>query len=288
MAETTVGAVLARAAQALRAEGFATARLDAERLLGRALEVERLKLLLEPGRPVPSEAMERFAASLERRRRHEPIQHILGEEEFRGLVLRTGPGALIPRPETELLVEWAVELEGREGPWRLAVDVGAGTGAIGCTLASALPALRVIAVERSLPALALAASNIAALGFDGRVELVAGDLLEPLAGLAGAVDLVVSNPPYIPSGAIAGLPAEVREWEPREALDGGPDGMTFHRRLIARTPPLLRPGGWLLMEMGEGQAAFLSAAMEAAGFEAVEARRDFQGIERMIGGRARR
>lgn len=288
MAETTVGAVLARAAQALRAEGLATARLDAERLLGRALEVERLKLLLEPGRPVPSEAMERFAASLERRRRHEPIQHILGEEEFRGLVLRTGPGALIPRPETELLVEWAVELEGREGPWRLAVDVGAGTGAIGCALASALPALRVIAVERSLPALALAASNIAALGFDGRVELVAGDLLEPLAGLAGAVDLVVSNPPYIPSGAIAGLPAEVREWEPREALDGGPDGMTFHRRLIARTPPLLRPGGWLLMEMGEGQAAFLSAAMEAAGFEAVEARRDFQGIERMIGGRARR
>jgi release factor glutamine methyltransferase len=288
MAETTVGALLARAAQALRAEGLATARLDAERLLGRALEVERLKLLLEPGRPVPSEAMERFAASLERRRRHEPIQHILGEEEFRGLVLRTGPGALIPRPETELLVEWAVELEGREGPWRLAVDVGAGTGAIGCALASALPALRVIAVERSLPALALAASNIAALGFDGRVELVAGDLLEPLAGLAGAVDLVVSNPPYIPSGAIAGLPAEVREWEPREALDGGPDGMTFHRRLIARTPRLLRPGGWLLMEMGEGQAAFLSAAMEAAGFEAVEARRDFQGIERMIGGRARR
>lgn len=288
MAETTVGAVLAWAARALRAEGLATARLDAERLLGRALEVERLRLLLEPGRPVPSEAMERFAASLERRRRHEPIQHILGEEEFRGLVLRTGPGALVPRPETELLVEWAVELEGREGPWRLAVDVGAGTGAIGCALASALPALRVIAVERSLPALALAASNIAALGFDGRVELVAGDLLEPLAGLAGAADLVVSNPPYIPSTAIASLPAEVREWEPREALDGGPDGMTVHRRLIAMTPRLLRPGGWLLMEMGEGQAAFLSAAMEAAGFEAVEARRDFQGIERMIGGRARR
>ena len=285
MAETTVGAVLARAARALRAEGLATARLDAERLLGRALEVERLKLLLEPGRPVPSEAMERFAASLERRRRHEPIQHILGEEEFRGLVLRTGPGALIPRPETELLVEWAVELERAEGPWQVAADVGAGTGAIACALAAAAPHLEVVAVERSAGALALAAANVEALGLGRRVRLVAGDLFDPLGGLQAAVDLVVSNPPYIASGDIEGLPPEVRDWEPREALDGGPDGMAVHRRLVAESPRILRPAGWLLMEMGERQAEPLRASMEANGFERVEVRRDLRGVERMIAGR---
>ena len=165
------------------------------------------------------------------------------------------------------------------------MDVGTGSGAIAGALARRIEHLRVLAVERAPAALALAASNIAALGLVSRVEILAGNLLEPAASVAGTVDLVISNPPYIASGAISGLPPEVREWEPREALDGGPDGMTVHRQLIAGAPPVLKPGGWLLMEMGEGQAGLLFRAMEAAGFEAVEVRRDLAGIDRMIAGR---
>ncbi|MBI3031010.1 MAG: peptide chain release factor N(5)-glutamine methyltransferase [Candidatus Rokubacteria bacterium] len=287
LSETAVGAVLSQGARSLAAAGLPAARLDAERLLGWALGVDRLGLLIEPLRQVSPHAMERFREALERRRRQEPIQHILECEEFGGLVLRTGPGALVPRPETELLVEWVLEREGREGPWRLAVDVGTGTGAIACALAVRVPHLRVLAVERSPAALALAADNIASLGLRARVELLAGDLLEPVAGAAGTVDLVIANPPYIRSADLADLPQEVRDWEPGEALDGGPDGMAVHRRLIAESPRVLRPGGWLLMEMGEGQAADLSAAMEAAGFEAVGVQQDLRGIERMIAARKR-
>jgi release factor glutamine methyltransferase len=194
---------------------------------------------------------------------------------------------LIPRPETELLVEWALELDRTEGPWRLAVDVGAGGGAIACALAAAAPRLRVLAVECSLGALALAAANVGTLGLEGRVSLVAGDLLEPLAGLAAGADLVVSNPPYIATAMLSQLPREVSDWEPREALDGGPDGMAVHRRLIARAPRVLKPGGWLLMEMGEGQAEPLRACAEANGFERIEVRKDLCGVERMIGGKRR-
>lgn len=284
-AAPTIGSLLAEGARALEGTGLPTARQDAEWLLADVLGVERFRLCLDPDRGVPAREAGEFRRRIERRSAHEPLQHILGFEEFRGLRLKTTPAALIPRPETELLVEWALELEKRDGPWEVAVDVGAGTGAIACALAAGAPRLRVVAVERSLAALALASANIATLGFGERVSLLAGDLLEPVAGLAGAVDFVISNPPYIAAAELSRLPVEVREWEPREALDGGPDGLAVHRRLIASAATTLKPGGWLLMEMGEDQARALKRQLAAHGFGEIEVRRDLGGVERMIAGR---
>ncbi len=284
--EPTVGALLSEGARVLKDAGLPAPRRDAEWLLAETLGIDRLRLVLDPERPVPAEIARRFGLQIERRSAHEPLQYILGYEDFRGLRVRTTPGALIPRPETELLVEWALELERAHGPWRLAVDVGAGTGAIACALAAAVPDLRVVAVERSMEALVLAAANVGALGLGRRVRLVAGDLFGPLGGLAGGVDLVVSNPPYIPTGDIKRLPPEVRDWEPLEALDGGSDGMAVHRRLIAEAPQFLKPRGWLLTEMEEGQAEALRDMMEGRrAYDRVEVRSDLRGFPRMIGGR---
>ena len=283
--EATVGGLLAAGATALEGSGLPTARRDAEWLLAEALGLDPLRLVLGLDRRVPVEVAERFGERIGRRMAHEPLQYILGHAEWRGLRLRTAHGALIPRPETELLVEWALELERTEGPWRLAVDVGAGTGAIACALAVAAPHLEILAVDRSAGALALAAANVAALGVGRQIRLVAGDLFEPLAGVAAGVDAIVSNPPYIATAMLSQLPREVSDWEPREALDGGPDGMVVHRRLVAESPRVLRPGGWLLMEMGEGQAESLGRALEANGFERIQVRRDLSGVERMIAGR---
>lgn len=280
----TVGGLLAEGRAVLAGARVATAARDAEWLLAATLGADRLHVLLNRESAVTDEIALRFRAWLERRVAGEPLQYIVGFEEFRGLRLRTASGALIPRPETEWLVEWALQLEQREGPWRVAVDVGAGSGAIACALAAACSELTVVAVERSPAALALLAANVRALGLHSRVRRVAGDLLEPLR-LVSAIDLVISNPPYIPTAEIARLPREVRDWEPREALDGGPDGMGVHRRLLAQSTRVLRRGGWLLMEMGERQAAGLASAMQAAGFERIEVGRDLAGAERMIGGR---
>lgn len=283
MLETTIGELLAAGEAALREAGVAAARREAGWLLADLLGVGRLTLDLRSDRTVPEAVRRRFTDRLARRQAREPLQYILGFEEFHGLTLRTGPGALIPRPETELLVEWAVELGRGAGSGRRAVDVGTGGGAVACALARALPHFQVLALERSSGALALAAANVRALGLGDRVRLIQGDLLTPLARLA--VDLVVSNPPYIPSGVLGQLPPEVRDWEPREALDGGPDGMAVHRRLAAEAPRVLGSGGWLLLELGEGQAAGARDLLAAGGFERIEVRRDLAGTERMIAGR---
>lgn len=286
--DPSIADLLAMGAAALAEAGLPRPRHDAEWLLADALGIDRLRLVLGPDRVVPAEIERCFSGQIERRRAHEPLQHIVGWEEFSGLRLKTAPAALIPRPETELLVEWGLALERAEGPWRVVVDVGAGTGAIACALAAHAQHLEVLAVERSMGALALAGANIEALGLAQRVRLVAGDLFEPLAGLVGAVDLVVSNPPYIATSMLSQLPREVSDWEPREALDGGPDGMAVHRRLVAESPRFLRPGGWLLMELGERQAEALSRLMEASGgFDRIQVRKDLSGVERMIGGRKR-
>lgn len=285
VAEPTVANLLALGAGALESAGLPTARQDAEWLLAGVLGIDRFRLYMEPARWVSVEMAGQFRARIERRLRHEPLQYILGFEEFRGLRLEVAAEVLIPRPETELLVEWALGLERAHGPWRLAVDVGTGTGAIACALATALPELRVLAVDRSLGALGVAARNVSALGLGRRVRLVAGECLEPLTSSLCAVDLVIGNPPYIPSADLLTLPAEVREWEPREALDGGPDGLAVHRRLIEGAAALLGRGGWLLMEMGEGQADPLGELMAARGFDGIEVRRDLGGAPRMIGAR---
>ena len=268
----------------LAACGIPTARQDAEWLLAAVLGVERFDLYREPGREVTDAAADRYQALLDRRAAHEPLQHLLGFEDFRGLRLRVGPDVLVPRPETEGLVEWAIEALG-DRPDAVIADVGTGSGAIACALAAALPRARVLAVECSPRALAVARVNVGALGLADRITLLEGDLLAPLASWRGRVDAIVANPPYLPAGVIASLPREVSAFEPRLALDGGPDGLRVFRRLVAAAPPLLRPGGWILMEIGEDQAGALASLMAAEGFTAIASRQDLRGVERYIGGR---
>lgn len=195
--------------------------------------------------------------------------------------LRVSPAVLIPRPETEPLVEWALALT---PPGSTVCDLGTGSGCVACAIAAARPDVRVVAVDVSGDALAVAAENVTALGLGDRVTLLRGDLFAPLRAGMGAVNLIVANPPYIPSRVVPTLPAEVRAWEPRGALDGGPDGMAISRRIIAGAPAVLARGGALVIEIGEGQAAGLVAAMRVAGFLDVSTRRDLNGVKRYIAG----
>jgi len=268
----------------LRVMGVATARPDAEWLLGRVLGVPRLTLYAEPRRTLGAAEASGFQALVERRAAGEPLQYLLGFEEFCGLRLRVTSDVLVPRPETEGLVAWALEVLASR-PRATAADVGTGSGAIACALASGHSGVRLVALDRSSPALQVAADNVASLGLASRIALVAGDGLDPLRRCEPGLDLVVANPPYLPTGSLASLPSEVVNHEPRIALDGGPDGMALARRLVAEAPRVLARGGALLMEIGEGQAAPLREAMAAAGLSTIEARRDLAGVERYLGGR---
>jgi release factor glutamine methyltransferase len=274
--------VLSEATAALENVGVENARQDAEWLLASVLELERFRLYLDPGRELSRTEALRYRSLVDRRATRVPLQHLLGFEEFHGVRVAVSPDVLIPRPETEGLVQWATEIL-RDERAPVIADVGTGSGAIACALAWSVPTLRVLAIDSSLPALAVAARNVRTLGLSGSVKLLAGDLLEPLRPCS--LDLVVANPPYLPSAVVASLPPEVSRFEPRLALDGGPDGMAVLRRIIAATPSVLRPGGCLMMEIGEEQAGSLASLLAAEGFTGIDARRDLTGRERYIAGR---
>ena len=274
--------VLGEATAALESAGVENARRDAEWLLARVLGLERFALYLDPGRQLSLGQIERYRALVARRAARVPVQHLLGFEDFYGLRIVVSPDVLIPRPETEGLVQWAAEIL-REAPAPVIADVGTGSGAIACALARGLSRLRVLAVERSLPALAVAAFNVRNLGLSRQVKLLAGDLLEPFR--PSRLDLVIANPPYLPTSVVASLPPEVSLFEPRQALDGGSDGMGAMRRIIVGAPFVLRSGGCLMMEIGEEQAGALASLLAAEGFTGIEARRDLAGRERYIAGR---
>ena len=272
--------ILSEAADALEREGIESARNDAEWLLAAVLGLERFGLYLDHARTLSPAEATRYRDLVARRAARVPLQHLLGFEEFYGLRFCVTRDVLIPRPETEGLVRWALERLPESGA--VVADVGTGSGAIACALAQNRPALRVLAVERSLPALAIAAFNVQRLGLSRRVRVVAGDLLAPFA--PGSLDLVIANPPYIPTALVASLPPEVSRFEPRQALDGGPDGLAVLRRLIAEAASVLQRGGWLMMEIGEEQAGPLASLLAAEGFTGIEARRDLAGRERYITG----
>jgi release factor glutamine methyltransferase len=287
-AAPTIAGTLRAAEDRLAAAGLATARQDAEVLLARALGTTRLGLYTSGGCPVPAPGSAVFEALVARRARHEPIQYLLGEVEFCGLALGLGPGVFIPRPETEGLVERALALGPPEGATVL--DLCTGSGAVACALAARRPGWTVWAVERAEQAAECARANVRRLGLDGRVRVREGDLFGPLAGAApaGAVDLVVANPPYLAAPVLPALPVEVRDWEPREALDGGPDGLAVIRRLLALAPEWLRPGGGLLAEIGEDQGEAVRGLVAAdARYQAAAVHRDFRGCDRVLEARRR-
>lgn len=250
-------------------------RLTAELLLAHALHCDRVQLYLDFDKPLGEAELSLFRALVKRRAEGEPTAYLVGQKEFCGRLFRVDARALIPRPETELLVEAALEAL-PEGAW--ALDLCTGSGCIGVTLALSRPDARVVATNLSKEAVELARENADRLG--AHLELLPGNLFEPLAP-AERFHLVVANPPYVPTGELARLAREVRR-EPTLALDGGADGLSLARRVVAGAPERLRPGGLLLVEMHESHLEQLPALCREAGFTSVEARRDLAGLPRFV------
>lgn len=272
---------LAAATATLADAGVETPRADAEWLLAGLLGVGRATLALGLDAGLDAETARRYDAAVRRRAGREPLQRILGWEGFRGLRLRVTPDVLVPRPETETLVEWSLELV--PAP-RLAIDVGTGSGCIACSIAAERPATRVVAIEHSPAAAAVARTNVDALGLGRRVTVVVADLLAPL-GAIGA-DLVIANLPYIPTATLPTLAPEVARHEPVAALDGGADGLAVIRRLIASARARLVAGGVLVLETAGGtQTPVVVELMRTAGFTGVATRPDLLGVERFVAGR---
>ena len=254
------------------------ARRDAERLLMHALRLDRAALLARSKDQVAGTGVRDYTHLLERRFAGEPIQYITGETEFYGLPFRVTPDVLIPRPETEHLVEKAIELAGRFKKPRI-VDVGTGSGAIAVALARALPGAQLTATDLSVSALETARSNAQRNGGADRIRFLHGDLLAPVAG--ERFELIVSNPPYVAAVDKPSLAIEVRDHEPAIALFAGEDGMEAIRRLIPAAFDLLVPGGWLAMEFGYGQWPQIRPLLAYAGFTGIDALPDLQGIPRV-------
>lgn len=260
---------------ALEAAGIEAPGRTAEALLAHVLGRDRAYLYAHPEEELTPEQAARLAAAVGRRAGGEPLQYITGEEEFRGRRFEVSPAVLIPRPETELLVEAALERMAPEAAVR-AADVGTGSGCIAVTLALERPWARVLATDTSAAALGVARANAARLG--AAVEFLECDLL---AGIEGGLDLVVSNPPYIAEAEYATLAREVREHEPRAALAAGPEGSEAYARLIPQARERLRPGGWLLLELGYSSEAAVRALL-GEGWGSVTVRRDAQGWPRVL------
>lgn len=278
---TTLDALRREAIESLAAAGVPGPEVDADLLIGHVLGLSRgavqARAVVRAEVSADDEAAVR--AAIARRATREPVQHITGLAPFRSLELAVGPGVFVPRPETEFVVQFAIDalaLVPSAGP--LAVDLGSGSGAIALAMATEVPHARVVAVERSADALPWTARNIERLG-DGRVRLVEGDLADALPELDGRVDVVASNPPYIPLAAVPRDP-EVRLYDPPAALYSGEDGLDAVRALSRTARRLLREGGTLVIEHGELQAAAIAAILRADGFTAIACHRDLLGRDR--------
>jgi release factor glutamine methyltransferase len=258
------------AVDALGAAGVEDARLDAELLLAEASGIERARLTAEPDAEIAPPAARRFGEMVRRRLCREPVAYILRRRGFRRIELEVDSRVLIPRPETELLVELALEL----GP-RSVLEVGTGSGAVALAIADELPECRVTATDTSPLALQVALENARRLGLEERVEFEQGTLPQQ-----GEFDLLVANLPYVAERDWPHLQPEVAHWEPREALLAGRDGLDAIRSLLA----VVLPARALALEVGEGQAERVSRLVSVAGFEQVQARRDLAGIERVVWG----
>jgi release factor glutamine methyltransferase len=266
----TLAEVLKGATDYLAARGVASPRVDAELILARALGLRRIELYTQHDRPLTESERAAARALVQRRGNREPLAYVLGDWDFRRLTLTTDRRALVPRPETELLVDRCIALlAGVRAP--RVVDVGTGSGAIALSLAQELPGARVTATDASADALALARENAAAN--DLEVELVETDLL---AGLTGPFDLVVSNPPYVTASELAGLEPEVREWEPRAALVD--EGQT--ERLADAARAVL--DGWLVLEVHEERAADILTVLETGGYSGANISLDLAGRARIV------
>jgi release factor glutamine methyltransferase len=282
LAAATVRAALDAAAARLAGAGLETARLEAEELLAHALGLERLDLYVEPGRVLSDEESARYASLVERRASREPLQHVRGFAHFYGRAFRVDGRVLVPRLETEILTERALEIL---RPLRAprALDLGTGSGNIAVTLACELAAARVVATDIDADALEVARANAETHGVAGRVALLQGDLFGALPEPHACFDLVAMNPPYVTESERAALSPEVREREPAAALfvpDAEP--LVFYERLAENARDYLAPGGFLLVEAGDGRAGEVMELFAGAGLAEIRSRRDLAGVERVV------
>ncbi|MEN9911125.1 MAG: hypothetical protein RLZZ441_693 [Actinomycetota bacterium] len=280
---TSVGEIVAALAERFDRAGIASALADAELVVGHVAGWTRGEVATKTfmGVELDEASAREIDVIATRRESREPLQHITGESPFRHLVLAVGPGALIPRPETELVAEWAIDaLRQVPSPRPRAVDLGTGTGALALALATEVPNAEVFAIELSTAAAEWAERNIARYG-DERVTLVVGDAASALPELDGTIDVVVANPPYIPD---SDKPAdiEVLGYDPEIALFGGEDGLRDIRTFIARAALLLRPGGTLVVEHGDGQGEAVRAIAKEAGFSMTTTHTDLLQRERAL------
>lgn len=278
------------AADDFRSRGIESPRLDAELLVGHALSMSRTELIVDSARPLGQDDLTRLRELVKRRRAREPVAYLRGEREFYGMPFRVDRRVLVPRPDTEILVEAALALTEPCSMSVRALDLCTGSGCVAVAFARARPTARVLATDLSDDALAVARENAQRLGAYN-VAFAQGDLFAAVPASWGAddegptFDVITANPPYIPTADIAGLAPEIRVFEPRLALDGGGDGLDLVRRIVVEAPRFLAAGGALALEIGHGEAAATEALMVEAGFTSVRAHRDYGGVDRVVSGR---
>lgn len=275
----SAGRLLQRGVSELERAGVADSRIQAELLLRHALGCSRESLLVRLHEPVPAEASGHFFQLVERRRGRVPVQYVVGAQEFFGLSFRVTPAVLIPRPESEGLVEETVRELGDAHEPRI-VDVGCGSGCVTVAIAHTLAAAELVAIDQSPAALAIARENALRHGVASRIEFLEGDLLIPLQ--TGDVDAIVSNPPYVPDDELETLEPEVSEHEPRQALSGGKDGLSVIERLLPAADKALRHGGFFFMEIGHDQDERVKELVTKAGLEHLRTVPDLAGIPRIV------
>jgi release factor glutamine methyltransferase len=274
--------VLAWAADYLTRRGNETGRLDAELLLGRVLKLDRIGLIMHSERPLSGAELHDFRELFKRRRAGEPIAYLLGEREFFGILLRVDKRVLIPRPDTERLVEVALERTRTRSMLGAALDLCTGSGCVAIAFARARPTWSVAGVDVSPDALAVAGDNAHRTGAVRNLRLLEGSLFEPVPG--ERFDLITANPPYIPSRELAELPLDVRGFEPHLALDGGADGLDLVREIASQAPRHLAPGGLLALEIGADQGPRSSEILQERGYVDVQLARDLGGRDRVVSG----
>ena len=265
--------------------GIGNARLDAEILLSHTFMRDRAWLIIHRDESLDESQRSLFEDAVNRRARREPLQYITGKQEFWGLDFSVTPDVLIPRPETELVVEAALKIIHTGGKQVTIVDLCAGSGCIAVSLAKETDAARIFATDKSDRALAVARENARKHDVSDRIRFLEGDLFGPLAelDLHGMVDIIVSNPPYVRSGDLSALQPEVKDFEPKLALIAGPKGTEIQQRIIGTAPEFLKKSGALIMEMGQGQSDALMGMVNDAGrYEIPEIMKDLAGIERVL------
>ena len=270
--------------QRLREAGVEGAQLEARELLCHAAGKSREQFYRDMALYAPDPVEEKLAALVERRLAGEPVAYLIGEWEFYGLTLDVTPDVLIPRMDTEVLAERAILLARAAGEGARVLDLCAGSGCVGLAVAANVPTCRVVLADISEAALKICKGNVRRNELNARVTCVQADALQKPDAALWDFDVIACNPPYIPTGDLAGLDVSVRDYEPRSALDGGADGLDFYRAIAARWGSALRLGGSLLFEVGINQAMDVAALLEGSGFEDIQSTQDTQGIPRVVEG----